>query len=223
MARTRDQAPSARATVKQSAARADYEAVTLYAIIDEALVGTVSIAMDGQPFAIPMMVARIDDHIYLHGSRTSRIIKHISAGHEVCVAFTIIDGIVVARSGMNCSANYRSAVVHGKGETVEGAEKAELLHQITVAIIPGSKGDYREHLPEELKATSLIRLPLHEAACKVRTGGPKDDKDDISLPHWAGLIPLEHVYGEPIPATDLPAGIETPEYALKFPLRRFPR
>lgn len=219
MARTRDQAPSARATVKQTAARADYEAATLYQIIDEALVGTVAIAVDGQPFALPMMVARIDHHIYLHGSRTSRIIKHLSAGHEVCVAFTLIDGIVVARSGMNCSANYRSAVVHGKGEVVEGAEKAELLHQITYTIIAGSQGDYREHLPEELKATSLIRIPLDEAACKVRTGGPNDDKDDVNLPYWAGVIPLTHVYGEPIPATNLPEGIATPEYALKFPLR----
>lgn len=218
MARTRDQAPSARATVKQTAARANYEANTLYAIIDEALVGTVSIALEGQPFAMPMMVARIDDHIYLHGSRTSRIIKHLSAGNEVCIAFMLIDGIVVARSGMNCSANYRSAVVHGKGVALEGAEKAELLHQITYTLIPGSKGDYREHLPEELKATSLIRIPLTEAACKVRTGGPKDDKDDISLPHWAGVIPLTHSYGEPIPAADLPAGIATPDYALKFPL-----
>lgn len=219
MARTRDQAPSARATVKQTAARADYEAETVYAIIDQALVGTVSIAMDGQPFALPMMVARIDDQIYLHGSRTSRIIKHLTAGNEVCVAFTIIDGIVVARSGMNCSANYRSVVVHGKGTAVEGAEKAELLHQITYTIIPGSKGDYREQLPEELKATSLIRIPLNEAASKVRVGGPKDDKDDVALPHWAGVIPLTHVYGEPLPAADLPAGIETPEYALKFPLK----
>lgn len=219
MARTRDQAPSKRATVKQTAARADYEAATLYKIIDEALVGTVSIAVDGQPFALPMMVARIDDHIYLHGSRSSRIIKHLTAGHEVCVAFTLIDGIVVARSGMNCSANYRSAVVHGRGEAVEGAEKAELLHQITYALIPGSKGDYRDHLPEELKATSLIRIPLTEAACKMRTGGPKDDKDDVNLPHWAGVIPLTHIYGEPLPADDLPEGIETPEYALKFPLK----
>lgn len=219
MARTRDQAPSARATVKQTAARATYEAQILYAIIDEALVGTVSIAIDGQPFALPMMVARIDDHIYLHGSRTSRIIKHLTAGNEVCVAFTLIDGIVVARSGMNCSANYRSAVVHGKGVAIEGAEKAKLLHQITTAIIPGSQGDYREHLPEELKATSLIRIPLTEAACKVRTGGPKDDKDDLSLPHWAGVIPLSHVYGQPIPAENLSAGISIPEYALRFPLR----
>lgn len=222
MARTREQAPSARATVKQSAARADYQAETLYAIIDAALVGTVSVAIDGQPFALPMMVARIGEHIYLHGSRTSRIIKHLRAGHPVCVAFTLIDGIVVARSGMNCSANYRSAVVHGQGEAVEGTEKAELLHQITYTIIPGSKGDYREHLPEELKATTLIRIPLSEAACKVRTGGPNDDKDDVSLPHWAGVIPLTQVYGEPIPADDLPTGLATPDYALKFPLPKKP-
>jgi hypothetical protein len=220
MSRTRDLAPSARATVKQTAKRADYETQTLYQIIDEALVGVVAVSIDNEPVAIPMMVARIGETIYLHGSRTSRLIKHLSAGHPVCVTFTHLDGIVVARSGMNCSANYRSALVHGVGQVIEGEEKAKLLMDITYAIIPSSEGDYRQLHDNEIKATSLIAISLTEAACKVRTGEPNDDTDDKGLPYWAGVIPLHHTYGEPIPSSDLPEGIATPEYALKFPLRK---
>lgn len=216
MAKTRSEAPSARATIKQTAKRADYDPATLYAIIDAAKIGVVAVAIENEPFALPMMVARLDDHIYLHGSRTSRLIKHLSAGHPLCVTFTHLDGIVVARSGMHCSANYRSAVVHGVGRVIEGEAKAERLMAITYAIIPHSQGDYRTIHANELKATSLIAMPLSEAACKVRSGGPVDDAEDLSLPYWAGIIPLQHVYGEPIPASDLAEGIATPDYAVNF-------
>lgn len=217
MSRTRDQAPSARTVVKQTSKRAHYDTDTLYQIIDEAKAGVVSVAIDNEPFAMPMMVARLGHAIYLHGSRTSRLIKHLSAGNPVCVAFMILDGIVVARSGMNCSANYRSALVHGVGRVIEGEEKAKLLMDITYAIIPNSEGDYREIHDNELKATSLIEIPLDEAACKVRTGGPNDDKEDVNLPYWAGVIPLQHTYGTPIPSADLPESITTiPAYALNF-------
>lgn len=218
MSRTHESAPSVRATVKQTAKRAHYDTETLHNIIDAALVGVVAVSIDNEPFAMPMMVARLGAAIYLHGSRTSRLIKHLSAGHPVCVTFNHIDGIVVARSGMHCSANYRSAVVHGVGRVIEGEEKAKYLMDIVYAIIPSSQGDYRAIQDNELKATSLIEIPLDEAACKVRTGGPIDDKEDLSLPYWAGVIPLHHVYGEPIPSSDLAQGIAIPEYALKFPL-----
>ncbi len=212
-------APSSRATVKQAPTRAHYETDLLCRIIDEAIIATVAIVFEQQPFALPMAVARIDDHIYLHGSRTSRLMKHLVAGHELCVTFSLLDGIVVSRSGMHCSANYRSAVVHGRGKAIEGEAKAMLLHQVVEAIIPSSKHDFRDHLPNELKATALVAIPLNEAACKIRTGDPKDDPKDINLPYWAGVIPVERSYGTPTAAKDLPQGIATPEYALKYPLR----
>ncbi len=216
MSRTRDHAPSQRATVRQTAGRADYDRATVEQIVDAAIVATVSICMDGQPFAIPMAIARVGDHVYLHGSRSSRLMKHLAAGHEVCLCITHLDGIVVARSGMNCSANYRSVVIHGKGVAVGDADKPALLHQVVEAIIPGSAGDFREHLPKELKATTLVAISLAESACKVRSGGPKDDPDDLALPYWAGVIPVTQAYGAPVPATDLPPGTAIPAYALHY-------
>ena len=208
-------APNQRSIIKQGAAKADYSQETIYSIVDDAVMGVVAIATESGPLAIPMAIARIGDHVYLHGSRSSRLMKHLAAGNEVCICITHLDGIVVARSGMHCSANYRSVIIHGKGiEITDPEEHAEMLYLITHKIIPGSDGDYRKHLSKELKATALVAIPLAESACKIRVGGPNDDKEDLDLPYWAGVIPVTQVYGEPVPAGDLRSGIATPGYAL---------
>ncbi|MFP6806794.1 MAG: pyridoxamine 5'-phosphate oxidase family protein [Pseudomonadales bacterium] len=216
MARNSEHAPSKRSTIRQSANRAVYNEDVLKNIIDQGIIATVSISVDNEPFVMPLAIARIDDKVYLHGLKTSRIMMQLASGAPVCICVTHLDGIIVARSGMHCSANYRSAVIHGEGQSIEGDEKARLLHQIVTRIIPGSEGDYRDHLDKELKATTLIAIPLNEAVCKVRTGGPIDDDEDLALPYWAGEIPITQVYGEPIPSADLPDGIETPEYARNY-------
>lgn len=216
MKKISEQAPSQRATIRQSAKRSCYDRKIIDSIIDQAIIATVAIAIDNDPFVLPMAIARIGDAIYLHGSRTSRLIKHLAAGNEATICITHVDGIVVARSGMHCSANYRSVVIHGRGNEIIGPQKADLLHQVVYRIIPGSEGDYRDHLPKELKATTLIKIELDESACKVRTGGPIDDKDDLKLPYWAGVIPVQQVYGDPIPSDDLAGGFETPDYALNY-------
>ncbi len=216
MSNNRDQAPSKRAIIKQSPKNGLYDQKTIYQIIDQAVIATVAISVDNMPFVLPMAIARIGGNIYLHGSRKSRLMKYLAAGYEACISIVHLDGIVVARSGMHCSANYRSVVIHGIGEEVSGEQKPGLLHQLTCKIIPNSEGDYRDHLPKELKATCLIAFPLNESACKIRTGGPNDDKEDIDLPYWAGEIPVHQVYAEPIPSTDLADDIETPDYALNY-------
>jgi nitroimidazol reductase NimA-like FMN-containing flavoprotein (pyridoxamine 5'-phosphate oxidase superfamily) len=217
MSQYQSNAPTKRSVVKQGAAKADYSQQTIYSIVDDAVMGVVAIATENGPLAIPMAIARIGEHIYLHGSRSSRLMKQLAAGNEVCICITHLDGIVVARSGMHCSANYRSVVIHGKGvEITEPKEHAQLLYQITQKIIPGSDGDYRKHLAKELKATALVAIPLTESACKVRAGGPIDDKEDLDLPYWAGVIPVTQVYGEPIPAEDLQPAIVTPDYACNY-------
>lgn len=210
-------APSSKSKIKQSANRADYEQQSIYRVIDDAVIGIVAIVDNGSPIAIPMAIARIDNKLYLHGSRSSRLMKNIAAGNEVCINITHLDGIVVARSGMHCSANYRSVVIHGQGTDItEPEEHARLLYEITYKIIPGSEGDYRRHLTKELKATTLVAIPLSESACKIRAGGPIDDTEDLELPHWAGVIPITQVYGQPISSEDLSQGIKTPEYALNY-------
>lgn len=210
------QAPSQRATIRQAAKRSHYDKETIYQVIDQAIIATVSISLEGDPVAIPMAIARIDDAVYLHGSRNSRLIKHLAAGHALSLCIVHLDGIVVARSGMHCSANYRSVVVHGRAFSIEDESRADLLHQVVQRIIPGSEGDYRDHLAKELKATTLLRVPLDESACKIRTGGPIDDKEDISLPYWAGVIPVNHSYGKPVPAHNLDASIKVPDYARNY-------
>lgn len=216
MSHHRDQAPSPRATIRQSPKRSVYDRQTTYDIIDQAIIATVAISVDQIPFVLPMAIARIGNDVYLHGSRTSRLMKYMAAGNETSICVTHLDGLVVARSAMHCSANYRSVVIHGCGVEVNGPEKAELLHQITTAIIPGSDGDYRDHLPKELKATSLIAFSLDESASKVRQGGPIDDKDDLGLPYWAGVIPITQQYGKPISSDDLSGDIKTPDYAQNY-------
>ena len=207
---------SQRTTIRQSANRAVFEQDVTKQIIDDALIATVSVSIDDEPFVVPMAIARIDDCVYLHGLNTSRLMKHLVKGAPVCICIAHVDGIIVARSGMHCSANYRSVVIHGNGVSVTGEEKAQLLHEVVYRLIPGSEGDYRDHLVKELKATTLIAVSISESACKVRTGGPIDDDEDINLPHWAGEIPIKRVFGEPIPSADLPSDIEIPDYARDY-------
>lgn len=196
--------------VRQAANRARYDRETLYAILDACSVGHVAFVHEGWPQSIPTAIARLDDGLWLHGSRSSRLYRTLAAGEPVAVSVCLVDGLVKARSAFHCSMNYRSAVVFGRGEAVKGAAKREILDRFTERLIPGSAGDFRDHLPKELKATELVRLPLDEAACKVRTGDPVDDEEDLALPYWAGVVPLSRVVGEPVPAGDLPPGISAP-------------
>lgn len=204
-------APSARTRVRQAPARAHYDADTLHQVLDACLVGHVSFVVDDWPMSIPTAIARLDDWLYLHGSRSSRLYQVLAAGAPVSVSVCLVDGLVKARSTFHCSMNYRSAVVMGRAEVVPEEERAELLYRFSEHLIPCPRSAYREHLAKELKATMLVRLPLDEASVKIRTGGPIDDADDLALPHWAGVVPLTTAYGEPEPAADLSPGIAVPE------------
>ena len=216
MARPTTQQPpkGARHRVRQSAARAAYDRDTLYAVLDACRVGHVAIIDNGKPVSIPSAVARMGDHLYLHGSNSSRLFKAMADGCDISVSVCELDALVVARSAMHCSMNYRSAVVFGRGEKVAEDEKVALLDAFTEHLIPGSSGHFRPHLAKEIKATTLIRIGLDEASAKVRTGGPVDDDEDIGLSIWAGVIPLTVVQEPAIDADNLPSGIPRPVFAL---------
>ena len=194
--------------VRQSANRALYDQKSLYSVLDAANIGHVAFVDAGWPQSIPTAVARLDDHLYLHGSRSSRLYKALAAGERVCVSVCLVDALVKSRSGFHCSMNYRSAVVFGCGEVVEGDEKLLLLDRFTEHLIPGTANDLRPPLAKEIKATELIRIPLDETSVKIRTGDPVDDDEDINLPHWAGIIPLRTVVDALIPSADLPENIQ---------------
>ena len=131
----------------------------------------------------------------------------------MCVSVCLVDALIKARSAFHCSMNYRSAMVFGRAESVGGSEKLSLLDQFTEHLIPGTTDDFRPHLAKELKATMLIRIPLDESSAKVRTGDAIDDEEDIELPHWAGIIPLQTIARAPITAADLPNSVK-PKAAL---------
>jgi nitroimidazol reductase NimA-like FMN-containing flavoprotein (pyridoxamine 5'-phosphate oxidase superfamily) len=179
--------------------RASYERETVYEILDAGFVCHVGFVVDGQPFVIPTAYGRAGDVLYLHGSRASRMLKTLGAGVETCVEVTHVDGLVLARSAFHHSINYRSVVVFGRAEVVEdAAEKRKALRAFTEHLIRGRWDEVREPNERELAATTVLRLPLTEASAKVRTGPPVDDEEDLSLPVWAGVLPLRTMADEPL-------------------------
>ena len=204
-----------RRRVRQAPGRASYARETLYAVLDACPIGHVAFVHEGWPQSIPTAIARLDDRLYLHGSRRSRLYLALAAGTPVCVSACRVDALVKARSAFHCSMNYRSAVVFGRAETVGGREKRALLERFTERLIPGSADDFRPFLPKELRATELVRLALDEASAKVREGDPVDDDDDLALPYWAGVVPIESVYGAPRPAANLAPGTAPPAALLR--------
>ncbi|MGA2097132.1 MAG: pyridoxamine 5'-phosphate oxidase family protein [Candidatus Acidiferrum sp.] len=205
--------PTERTRVVREPQRGAYDRETVYRILDEGLVCHVGFSADGQPFVIPTLYARIGDAIYFHGSAASRMLRSLGVGANVCLTVTHTDGIVLARSVFNHSMNYRSVVALGQATIVEApAEKLEALRAFTEKILPHRWSDARQPNEKELKATSILRLPLTEVSAKVRVGPPEDDTPDYALPIWAGVIPLRIVADAPIRDERCDPGIPLPEY-----------
>jgi nitroimidazol reductase NimA-like FMN-containing flavoprotein (pyridoxamine 5'-phosphate oxidase superfamily) len=195
--------------VRRVPQRAVYERAAVEAILDEALVCHLAFVHDGLPYAIPTLHARVGDVVYLHGSAASRMLRTLEAGAPACLTVTLVDGLVLARSAFHHSMNYRSAVVVGTLRTVEGdAERTAALEAFTERLVPGRWGEVRPPNRKELKATSVLALPLEEASAKVRTGGPVDDEEDYDLPVWAGVVPLALTAGAPQADDRLAPGVE---------------
>jgi len=186
----------------------------VHRILDEALTCTVAwVDPQGGPRALPTIQARIDDTLYLHGSRAARAWKAVAAGAEVCVVATLIDALVLARTSPHHSMNYRSAVVYGRARTVtDPSELAAAARAITRHVLPGREDDAAEPRDKDWLETLILAMPIAEASAKVRTGPPTDDEADLALDVWAGTLPLHTVVGEPSPSPDLRAGIATPDY-----------
>jgi len=209
--------PTERTRVVREAHRGAYDRETIDRILDEGFVCHVGFSVDGQTYVIPTLFARIGDAIYFHGSAASRMLRNISEGISVCVTVTLTDGLVLARSVFNHSMNYRSVVALGKALLVDAPEeKLAALHAFTEKILPGRWNDARQPNEKELKATSILRLPLAEVSAKIRTGPPEDDAPDYALSIWAGVIPLSLTPGAPIRDERCDASIPTPAYATQY-------
>jgi len=208
---------SERNKVKRLPQRAQYDKETIYRIIDAAPICHVGFVLGDQPFVIPMLHGRIGDTLYFHGAHASRLLKQAGAGQPMSVAFTLLDGLVLARSVFHHSVNYRSAVIFGAGALVESeAEKLVALEALTEHIAPGRWADARQPNRQELASTSVISLLIESASAKIRTGGPSDDEADYALPVWAGVVPLALRAQAPIADPKLGAGIEVPGYVVRY-------
>ncbi len=200
---------TAKTTLKRLPQRGEFDRKAVYQILDEALVCHVGFAVDGQPFVIPTSFGRVGDMLYVHGSAASRMMRSLSGKIPVCITVTLIDGLVLARSAFHHSVNYRSVVVFGQAEMVEDEPgKMAALAAITEHIVPGRWAEVREPNAQELKATTVLAVPLEEVSAKVRTGDPKDDDEDMAIPVWAGQLPLKLTPGLPVNDSLLASGIE---------------
>ena len=194
---------SERSRVKRLPDRASYDAETIHAVLDAAMVGHVGFVSSGRPVVLPMIYGRDGDVLYLHGSVASRLQRSLADGIDVCLTVTVVDGLVLARSAFHHSMNYRSAVVFGRAVAAPPDEKAHALWVISEHLTPGRWDEVRAPTPLELRQTSVLRLAIEEASAKARTGGPVDDEDDLALAVWAGVLPCATTWGEPAAAADL--------------------
>jgi nitroimidazol reductase NimA-like FMN-containing flavoprotein (pyridoxamine 5'-phosphate oxidase superfamily) len=210
-----------RTRVVRESERGVYDRETVYRILDEGFLCHVGFAVDGQPFVIPTSYGRKDASLYIHGSAASRMLRQMKEAVPICVTVTLLDGLVLARSIFNHSMNYRSVVILGKATLVdEPTEKLEALRLLSEHIIPGRWADSRQPNERELKATSVLRLPIEEFSAKVRSGPAIDDEEDYSFPTWAGVVPLEVKVGEPIADARLSDEILTPQYVRAYRRQR---
>jgi uncharacterized protein len=209
--------PTERTLVVREPHRGSYDRETIYKILDEGFVCHVGFSMDGQPYVIPTLFARVGDALYFHGSAASRMLRNAAAGLPVCITVTLVDGLVLARSVFNHSMNYRSVVALGNATLVDAPnEKLAALRAFTEKIVPHRWDDVRHPTEKELKATSILRLPLTEVSAKMRSGPVKDDEEDYSLPIWAGVVPLHLQAEAPIRDERCDPAIPVPPYAANY-------
>jgi len=210
--------PTARTRVVREPDRAVYDREAVCRILDEGFLCHVGFVVDGQPFVIPTSYGRHDATLYIHGSAASRMLRQVTKdGVPVCITVTLLDGLVLARSVFNHSMNYRSVVILGKATLVDDPqEKLAALRTLSEHILPGRWEDARQPNERELKATSVLRVPIEEFSAKVRVGPPIDDEEDYSFPTWAGVVPLEIKVGAPIDDARLLAGKQVPGYARNY-------
>ncbi len=184
--------PTERTKVRRKPERGSYDRELIYRILDEAFVCHVAFIVDGQPFLVPTNYVRVGDKLFLHGSTASRLMKTLSSGAPFCLSVTLLDGIVCAPSATGHSVNYRSVVVMGKAEPVEGeAAKLAAMRDFVEYVIRGRWATVRPPTEQELKGTMVLSVPLVEASAKVRTGFAVNEDEDYAVLAWTGVIPMK--------------------------------
>lgn len=207
---------TAKTKIKRLPKRGSYDRETIYKIIDEALICHVGFTIDCEPYVVPTAIARVGNDIYIHGSRVSRMLKHLVQGEPACIVVTHLDGLVLARSGFHHSMNYRSVVVYGNGVPVTGPDKRNILDTFVDRLVPGRLADVRPINRKELAATTVIKFELNEVSAKIRSGPPADDMEDYALPIWAGELPFTMKKSKPITDPDMRMEVPVPAYVKRY-------
>lgn len=204
-------------TISRAPDRGTYDKDTIYQILDKAIDVIISYVEDGIPRAIPTGFVRIDDRIYIHGSVKSHFIMQLCKSPMACLAVSLLDGLVLARTAFNHSFNYRGVVAYAKPYLVEDEDqKLEVCRLFTEKLLPGRWDDnIKKPTPEEMKATAVMGFELTEVSAKIRSGHPKNPVKTEEFNAWTGHIPLQRIYGAPVPSPDLQEGVELPEYIKK--------
>ncbi len=206
-----------RTQIKKGSHKAVFDPQALYDIIDESLIAHVAINDDNGPIVIPMLAWRLDNKVYIHGAKNSRLLRTLKAGQKTCLTFTLFDGWVLARSAFHHSAHYRSAIVFGQFENIEeNKEKDRVLNHFVEHIAPGRTEEVRLSNDKELTATDVLAIELNEASVKIGRHGVNDDKEDLDLKAWAGILHYRTVIGPLEPCDDLHPSIETPDYSSAY-------
>jgi len=199
--------------------RGRFDRETIYSILDAMPLCHVGFNLHDKPIVIPTFQWREGDHIYWHGSKASRGIR-AAEDMDVCLTVSILDGMVLARSGMHHSANFRSVMIFGRPTVVEDPEyKAASLAAFIDSLYPGRSQILRPMNDQEAKATTVLSMPITEASAKIRDDGVHDDEEDYALPIWAGVIPIRHIVGDPIPDPRNVPGVEMPEHVKSFTMK----
>ncbi|RTZ17646.1 pyridoxamine 5'-phosphate oxidase family protein [Vibrio aquaticus] len=205
-----------RTEINKGQHKAVFDPEQLNAIIDESLIAHIGIHSTNGPIVIPMLAWRVDNHVYIHGANNSRLMRDLKKGEQTCLTFTLFDGWVLARSAFHHSAHYRSAVVFGGFEQVEEKEeKDRVLNHFVEHIAPGRTQHVRLSNDKELAATMVLKLPLTEASVKISNFGVNDDKSDLDLPAWAGVLPYRTVVG-PLEPVEASTHLPEPDYSTAY-------
>lgn len=213
--------PSKLTRVRRRPDRAAYDRDVVYAILDEALTCHVGFVRDSKPIVIPTIHARRGDTLYLHGSPATGFVRDLGAGVDVCVSVSVIDGLVMARSAMHHSMNYRSVVAHGTAHRVtDETEMLAALEAVVEHVVPGRWPHLRPMRLDELRQTSILSIQLDEASAKIRTGPPADDEADHHLDIWAGVLPVRIETMQPETDADVPNGVAPPSHVTSYQRRR---
>ena len=203
--------PSARTRVRRVPDRARYDRDVVDAILDAGMICHVGFTSEYGPAVLPTIYVRVADTVYLHGSRASAMLRAVRDGAGLCLSVTLLDGLVLARSALHHSMNYRSVVVYGRArEVTDEDEKRLALRAVVDHVVPGRSAEARPPSDTELRHTLVVALAVDESSAKVRTGPPKDEPEDHELPVWAGELPLRLVPGPPVPDPELPADVPAP-------------